>query len=289
MGHVIFADIDRDRGGRWRGGTGGRLGLVSDLRREFAAGSYERTSGLESISRLLIHKSNGGLRFQYEMKTDDGGRFAAAGPARFVDGRVELVVETLEQNRDFEIYGRHYAVKDVMKGTVLKIDNRIFLIMENELARFCNEVNLATVPRPTTEGSYFSRDLGDKGTGAATLVLPPYVAKMILVKPLVGAVLSVEDGKVEINLGERDRVWKDMLLYCEPDEKTKQELFGERKQDPKKYRAALRVLDVRDTSCVAEIRRSSRTNKAVPVRQGYKVYSKIPDSAKKGAIREFFQ
>ena len=59
---------------------------------------------------------------------------------------------------------------------------------------------------------------------------------MILVKPVVGAILSVEDGLAKINLGGRDRVWKGMVLYCEPDEETKRELFGERKEDPKKYR-----------------------------------------------------
>ncbi len=255
--------------------------------REFAAGSYEQTSGLEFVSKLLIFKKGDEFRFQYKMKSDDGGSFAAAGPARFVDDRVELVVETLKQSVDYEIDGRHYAVNDVVKCRIFKLNNRIYLIMENQLARFCNEVNLGTEPRPTTEGRYFFRDLGDKGPAAATPELPPHVEKMILVKPLVGAVLSVEGGRVGINLGERDRVWKGMLLYCEPDEKTKRELFGERKEDPKKYRALLRVVDVRDTSCVAEIYGGPPSNKSVPIRQDYKVYSKIPDSANKDAIRAF--
>jgi hypothetical protein len=256
--------------------------------RAFAAGSYVKTSGLEFFSTLLIRRNNDAHQFQYDMKSDDGGSFAAAGPARFVGDRVELVVETLEQSVDYEIDGRHYAVKDVLKGTVFKIDNRIYLILENQLARFCNEVNLGTEPRRTTDGTYFFRDLGDDGPAAATPELPPHVEKMILVKPAVGEVLSVEDGQARINLGGRDRVWKDMVLYCEPDEKTKGELFGERKEDPKKYRALLRVVDIRDTSCVAEIRRVPPSNKSVPIRQGYKVYSKIPDSANKGGIRAFF-
>ena len=67
-------------------------------------------------------------------------------------------METLEQTVDYEIDGRHYAVKDVLKGTVFKIDNRIYLILENQLARFCNEVNLGMEPQ-TTAGGYFSRDL----------------------------------------------------------------------------------------------------------------------------------
>jgi hypothetical protein len=55
----------------------------------------------------------------------------------------------------------------------LKIDNRIYLILENQLARFCNEVNLGTEPRRTTDGTYFFRDLGDEGPAAATPELPP--------------------------------------------------------------------------------------------------------------------
>jgi hypothetical protein len=255
--------------------------------REFAAGSYKESSGLESVSTLLIRRTNEEFRFQYDMKTDDGGNFAAAGPARFVGDRVELVMETLEQNRDFDIDGRHYAIKDILKGTVFKIDNRIYLILENQLDRFCNEVNLGMEPQ-TTDGGYFSRDLGNEGPAAATPELPPHVEKMILAKPLVGEVLSVEDGRARISLGERDRVWKDMLLYCEPDETTKRELFGERKEDPKKHRALLRVVDVRDTYCVAEIRGVPPIKKSAPIRQGYKVYSKIPDSASKFGIRTLF-
>jgi hypothetical protein len=134
---------------------------------------YVQTSGLEFSGTLLIRRNNDAFRFQYDIKSDDGGSFAAAGPARFVGDRVELVVETLEQSVDYEIDGRHYAVKDVLKGTVFKIDNRIYLILENQLARFCNEVNLGTEPRRTTDGTYFFRDLGDEGPAAATPELPP--------------------------------------------------------------------------------------------------------------------
>jgi hypothetical protein len=90
--------------------------------REFAAGSYVQTSGLEFSGTLLIRRNNDAFRFQYDIKSDDGGSFAAAGPARFVGDRVELVVETLEQSVDYEIDGRHYAVKDVLKGTFFKIE-----------------------------------------------------------------------------------------------------------------------------------------------------------------------
>jgi hypothetical protein len=256
--------------------------------RAFAAGGYAQSSGLESFSTLLIRRNDDEFRFRYEMKTDDGGSFAAAGPARFVGDRVELVVETLEQDRDYEIDGKHYSVSDVLRCTLFRINKCIYLIMEGQLARFCNEVNLGTGLQPTTTGGYFSRDLGDEGAAAATPELPPHVEKMILVKPLVGAVLSVEGGRAKIDLGGRDRVWKGMVLYCEPDEKTKRELFGERKEDPKKYRALLRVVDVLDTSCVAEIRGFPPSKKSVPIRQGYKVYSKIPNPANKGAIRAFF-
>jgi hypothetical protein len=256
--------------------------------REFAAGNYARSSGLESYSTLLIRRNHDEFRFQYEMRTDDGGSFAAAGPARFVGDRVELVVKTLEQNRDFEIDGRHYAVNDVVKCTVIQLDSRIYLIPGDLLARFCNEVNLGTEPRRTTDGRYFFRDLGDKGRATATPERPPHIEKMILVKPVVGAVLSAEDGQAKINLGGRDGVWKEMVLYCEPDEKTKKQLFEERKEDPKTYRALLRVVDVRDTSCVAEIRGVPPSKKTIPIRQGYKVYSRVPDSAIKSGIRTFF-
>jgi hypothetical protein len=255
---------------------------------DFATGSYKSSSGLESVTDLLIDRNNDEFRFKYDLKFDDGGSFVAAGPVRFVGDWIELVVETLEQNRDFEIYGKHYAVKDVLKGKVLKVDNRIYFILEDDLARFCNELNLGTDPQQSTEGRYFVRELGDKGPVTPTPELPPDVAKMIIAKPLVGEVLSVEDGRARISLGERDRVWKGMLLYCEPDETTKRELFGERKEDPKKHRALLRVVDVRDTSCVAEIRGVPPIKKSAPIRQGYKVYSKIPDSASKFGIRTLF-
>ncbi len=80
-------------------------------------------------------------------------------------------------------------------------------------------------------------------------------------------------------MGGRESVWA---------KTTKRDLFGERKEDPKKHRALLRVVDVRDTYCVAEIRGVPPIKKSAPIRQGYKVYSKIPDSAIKFGIRTLF-
>ena len=161
------------------------------------------------------------------------------------------------------------------------------LILENQLARFCNEVNLGIKPQ-TTDGSYFSRDLGHEGPAAATPELPPHVARMIVVKPRSGPSSRSRSGLAKVNLGGRDRVWKGMVLYCEPDEETKRE-FGERKEDPKTYRALLRVVDVRDTSCVAEIRGVPPSKKSAPIRQGYKVYSKIPIQPTSVESHRFFQ
>ena len=107
-------------------------------------------------------------------------------------------------------------------------------------------------------------------------------------KPISGKVLSIEGGRAKIDLGEQDQVWKNMVLYCEPAEPEKTEMLnkGDKRgeEEYKSHRVLLKVVEVHKNDCVTEIYEHQKRHDIKGIRDGYKVYSRFPDSANRKGI-----
>jgi hypothetical protein len=260
---------------------------------ELAVGRYDRNSDIASASRISITKKDKTFEYTYELSTDDGGSIKAEGPVQFVGDRIDLLVRKLEQDRDFTHNGKRFAEMRVMPFFLIKWDKRTYLVGEDELDHFCNEVNLGTESPRDGGSEYFSRDEGegkaDKGVVSMIPdIIPTHAKEFILDKSISGYVLSIEGGRAKIDLGEREQVWENMVLYCEPDKPEKKEMLnkGGKKgeEEFESHRVLLKVVEVHKDHCVVEIYRNQRKHNIDGIRDGYRVYSRFPDLASRKGI-----
>jgi hypothetical protein len=255
---------------------------------ELAVGRYHKSCDLASFSRISISKKDELLLYEYKLETDDGGFIKAEGPVQFVGDRIDLIVKKMEQNRDFTVAGKRFAETRVMPFFLIKWDKRTCLVEEKELDEFCNDMNLGV------DGCFFSREevegegKDDNGIAPIITCVPTLAKKLLLGKPISGKVLSIEGGRAKIDLGEQDQVWKNMVLYCEPGEPEKDEMLkkgGKRgEEEYKSHRALLKVVEAHKDYCVAEIYEHQRNHNINGIRDGYKIYSRFPDSASRKGI-----
>jgi hypothetical protein len=262
---------------------------------ELAVGHYDRTSGLESSSRISITKKDDAYEYAYKLSTDDGGFIEAEGPVQFVGDRIDLVVKKLEQNRDFTTDGKRFAEIHVMPFFLVKWDRATYLVGEKEIEKFCNDVNLRVESPRDVSGNFFSREeaKGKDDNGAVSTIpdVPTHAKRFILGKPISGKVLSIEGSRAKVDLGEREQVWKNMVLYCEPDEPEKNEMLkkgGEKGEDEVKYhRVMLKVVEVHKDHCVAMTCEHPQNHDIKKIRNGYKVYSRFPNSASREGMYHY--
>jgi hypothetical protein len=260
-------------------------GAKRTLLPERVVGRYHQSPGLESSRTITITKAGESCIYSYEMTTDDGGFIEAEGPVQFVDDRVNLIVKKMEQNRDFTVDGKRVAEIRVMPFFLIKWDKTTYLVEEEKLDKFCNEVNLREESKPNFSGDFFYRDEVKDDNGAASTIhdVPTHAKKFILGKPISGKILSIEGGRAKVDLGEQEQVWKNMVLYCEPDEPGKNEILkkggkkGEEKLEGR--RAMLKVVEVHKHHCVAVICEHPNKINLNKLGTGYKVYSRFPDLA----------
>lgn len=244
-------------------------------------GTYKLSPGIESSSEIIIVKKGDKYEHSYAFATDDGGRFAATGPVRFVGERIDLVMKTIDQNRDFTVDGkRTFAEVGVLSFFLVHWDTKTYLIPEDKLVQFCNKLNLRSKPKPSLIDRFDMRDRVAEPGGVLSTApeLPQHVKKLVLSKPIHGKVLSIEDGRARINLGEQDQVCKDMLLYCEPDESGKTELLKKSKDKYESHCVLLKVVEVSKTECVVEIDQHQIDINIDNIQKGYRVSSRFPDS-----------
>jgi hypothetical protein len=258
--------------------------------RKFAAehvvGKYKKHSDLASLSVLDIRMDDQGLRFDYNLVTDDGGFWRANGPAHMVGDHLEMTIESMQENREFKIHGRRYARKDTLRGTILKLDRRILLLMEDEHDRFCNELNLGLLTRPAEHGDVFSREIDDRSWKLPDLISPPDVASKIVPEPIVATVDSIAGPQFTFRRGAKDRLWVGMLLYVEIQPKDPRYIPSFARRNLNANRAFLQVTEVGLASCIAVMRDRPANVPRVSVRQGDKLHTRIPDATRKEGISE---
>lgn len=244
-------------------------------------GTYRLSPGIESSSEIIIVKKGNNYEHRYAFSTDDGGRFAASGPVRLVGERIDLVMNHIDQNRDFTVDGkRTFAEVSVLSFFLVHWGTRTYLIPEDKLVEFCNKWNLRSKPRSSLIDRFYmqARVAGPGGVLSTAPELPQHVKKLVLGKPIHGKVLSIENGRARINLGDQDQVCKDMLLYCEPDESRKTELLKKGKDEYERHCMLLKVVEVTRTECVVEIDQRPINTNIENIRKGYRVSSRFPDS-----------
>jgi hypothetical protein len=266
----------------------GTQGVVNP---EHVVGRYKLPDGLESHCELIITKEGNGYHFKDEFSTDDGGSFSAQGPAQFVGDRIDLVLKTIEQNREFTHNGKTYAEIGILSFYLIRWDKTTYLVPAEEFANLCNELNLGSKPGLLTYRNYYELQEaeGNQGPRSTIADLPPRAKKLVLGKPIAGKVVSVENGRAKIDLGEQDKVWKDMLLYCEPDEPEKSELQKRGDKEYQPHCVLLKVVEVKKTYCLVEIDEKQRNHDLGNIRKGYKVSSQFPASLSRQNIRHNYK
>jgi hypothetical protein len=132
---------------------------------------------------------------------------------------------------------------------------RLYLVDDGELLRFCNAVNAGIEPRggkddpdysPFLRGAYFGtfylRDGDEKKKASGEPQLPEEWRRFLLKRPIKGLLLSVGGGEDEavVNVGTRAGLRKGMLLFLE----------GNERDVPPSYYSGMEVLSVADETAV---------------------------------------
>jgi hypothetical protein len=268
-------------------------GTQRGINPESVVGTYDLSLGIESVGKISIVKKDDNYEHTYAFSTDDGGTFVATGPVRFVGDRIDLVMKKIEQNRDFTVDGkRSFAEVGVRSYFLIKWDKKVYLVPEEDLVQFCNKVNLKSKPEVSWTERYYIRDRSVDADGVMSTApeLPLEAKGWILSDPIHGTILSVEDGRAKIDLGAEEQVWKNMLLYCEPDELAKAELLKKGEKGYQDQCVLLKVVAVHKGYCLAEIDEHQRHADIGNIRKGYWVSSRFPKSLSKEIIwRNYFR
>lgn len=193
---------------RWTFGLVALLGLAAVLAArpvplESLAGSYYYGDGL-GVNRMISIDPEGTYNYiwrgclgvyatAYGRITLDAGGVAVLGPAEEGgEGGLSLRLR------------------------VVRWGERTYLVPEDELLEFANEINHGDEPRSGAHGSFYLRedDWERPATGAPDL--PAAYADLILAAPVRGKVLGKKKGasdSFEIDLGTRDGLKPGMELY----------------------------------------------------------------------------
>ena len=160
--------------------------------------------------------ADGAYRYSYWSWCGSCPSGAYEGRYSRADG--ELVLTSPEQSEELE---RHF--REIEWG------QRRYLVNDESLVRFANEVNAGTEPRSTPEGRFLLEVGGESRAIAGTPSLPGSAAELLLAAPLSGHVVEVAgDHTSWIDLGERAGVRPGMLLFTPeaPTSKDMQRSFG---------------------------------------------------------------
>lgn len=95
----------------------------------------------------------------------------------------------------------------------VKWGNRLYLIPEDEVIKFCNEINQGREPRDDVNGLFYLRRGDEKKPVIGFPDLPRQWRDYLLKEPIDGQVVSVEKGKVAVvSIGKKHGIRAGMLL-----------------------------------------------------------------------------
>jgi hypothetical protein len=171
------------------------------------AGDYYWGDGLGFNCRLVIAPAG---RFSYTWRGCLGLCSQNKGAAKLVDGRSILKPEEPGEMPIFP--GTATDLIPVRWG------NRLYLIAQDQKARFCNAINQGDEPRKSIRGFFYVRHSHDGQINATSGKpgVPEDWEPLLLKKPLDSKVLKVlEDGRATLDCGTDAGVWKGMELSVE--------------------------------------------------------------------------
>lgn len=183
-------------------------GPVEAVSAKELVGEYERGSGLSDNLTLRILSEG---RFNYEVDSDIGPQEKGAGSLTTEGAMIILVRETES------LFGETSTILG-SRLVMISWGERLYLVEDNRLIDFVNDVNLGAEPRRDWMGGYLLRSGDWKKEVSATPRVPESRRSFLLSAPLVGKVIRLlSPDRFEVDIGARMDLRVGMQLVVDPD------------------------------------------------------------------------
>jgi hypothetical protein len=143
--------------------------------------------------------------FSLKIGSDVGPLASAEGTIEYENGAIRLVASSVEGSR-----------RGLLSERLVPVPwgDRLYLIGESTLPDFVNFVNNGWEPREEEMGSFLFKEGDSRRSAKGRPELPAVWKRCVLERPLRGRIAAVVDkAEGEVDLGERQGVFLEMLLY----------------------------------------------------------------------------